>query len=92
MAVRLSKRVLTEREKRDKITTWPEKDPMVQKLIAIALFTLWLVLLAMGKGGFIHLILLGSIGLAFTEIVAEYRSRLRRTRDKDANLYAETGI
>lgn len=36
----------------------------------------WLLLVLLGKGGFIHLILLGSIGVGFVEAISHYRRRL----------------
>ena len=47
------------------------------KMIAGALFIVWLILVAMGKGGYIHLLLLNFFGLALTELAAEYRERMR---------------
>ena len=44
--------------------------------IALLLFVIWLVLLALGKGGFIHLLLLNAIGIEFVDLVAVYRRRL----------------
>ena len=44
--------------------------------IAILIFAIWLVLVAMGKGGFVHLLLLNAIGIEFVDLVGVYRSRL----------------
>lgn len=47
------------------------------KLLAATLFGIWLVLVLIGKGGFVHLLLLNFLGLAATEITAEWRSRVQ---------------
>lgn len=47
------------------------------RLIAGTLLCIWIGLVLLGKGGFVHLLLLGFIGLAATEIAAVYRSRLK---------------
>lgn len=46
------------------------------RLIAVVLFAVWLLLLLLGKGGYIHLLLLGSASLVFTEVVTEFRTRM----------------
>jgi len=37
---------------------------------------LWLLLVLLGKGGFIHLLLLSAIGVAFVDLIGVYRSRI----------------
>ncbi len=47
------------------------------RLIAGVVFGIWFVLVLLGKGGFVHLLLLSFVGLAVTEFTSEYRSRLK---------------
>jgi hypothetical protein len=47
------------------------------RLVSGVLLGTWLVLVLLGKGGFVHLLLLNFLGIAVTEFVAEYRSRLK---------------
>ena len=47
--------------------------------IAAALIAVWLILLLMGKGGFVHLLLLNAAGLLIVDLTARYRSSLRET-------------
>ena len=49
---------------------------MALKLLAGLLPAFWLVLVLLGKGGFVHLLLLGGIGVASAEIVTFFRSRM----------------
>lgn len=49
---------------------------MVLIKIAAVLLALWLVLLLLGKGGFIHLLLLNAFGLAMVDLAALYRGGL----------------
>lgn len=49
---------------------------MLLRIISAILFLSWLVLVIVGKGGFVHLLLLNSIGLAVVEAAAAYRSRM----------------
>jgi hypothetical protein len=49
---------------------------MVPRLISTILFAIWLVLVVLGKAGFVHLLLLGSLGVAAVDAVAVYRSRM----------------
>jgi hypothetical protein len=44
--------------------------------IALLLFAIWLVLVVLGKGGFVHLLLLNAIGIEFVDLVGVYRRRL----------------
>jgi hypothetical protein len=45
-------------------------------LITGILFAVWLALVILGKGGFIHLFLLSAIGVGFVDIVGLYRTRV----------------
>jgi len=47
--------------------------------IAAVLFTVWLILLLLGKGGFVHLLLPSALGLIVADLVALYRSQLTET-------------
>lgn len=49
---------------------------MALKLIAGALLGIWLLLVLMGKGGFVHILLLNGIAVAVVEIVCQYRRRV----------------
>jgi hypothetical protein len=44
--------------------------------IALSLFAIWVVLVLMGKGGFVHLLLLNAIGVQFVDMIGVFRSRL----------------
>lgn len=46
------------------------------KIVAALLFGTWLVLVLLGKGGFVHIILLNSLGVAAIDIVTAYRTRM----------------
>ena len=46
------------------------------RVVAGILFAVWLVLLLMGKGGFIHLLLLNAVGVAFVEFIVVLRTRM----------------
>jgi hypothetical protein len=46
------------------------------KLLAGILLGLWLLLVVMGKGGFVHLLLLNGISVVMIDLVAAYRSRM----------------
>ncbi|MFZ1701523.1 MAG: hypothetical protein WBO10_04290 [Pyrinomonadaceae bacterium] len=50
---------------------------MVLRILSALLFVIWLALVLAGKGGFVHFLLLISIGIAGTEIVALYRPKMR---------------
>ena len=49
---------------------------MKLRIISAALAGIWLVLILLGKGGFIHLFLLSAIGVAFVDAVGVYRARM----------------
>jgi hypothetical protein len=46
------------------------------RLITGILMGLWLLLVLLGKGGFIHLLLLSAVGVAFVDLLGVYRSRI----------------
>jgi hypothetical protein len=46
------------------------------KIIAAVLLGIWLVLVLLGKGGFVHLLLLNGIGVAAVEAMTIYRTRM----------------
>ena len=48
------------------------------KILAGILLGLWLVFVLMGRGGFIHLLLLCGLSVAAIDLVAVYRSRHAR--------------
>lgn len=48
------------------------------RLLAGVLFGIWLVLVLLGKSGFVHLLLLGAIGVAVVEIMTVFRTRMTR--------------
>ncbi|HVF48435.1 MAG TPA: lmo0937 family membrane protein [Pyrinomonadaceae bacterium] len=42
--------------------------------IAAVLFVVWLAGLALGKGGFLHILLLCAVAIAVVQLVARYRA------------------
>jgi hypothetical protein len=52
---------------------------MVQRIAAAILVAIWLLLVLLGKGGFVHLILLTALGIASVNAVATYRARMTVT-------------
>jgi hypothetical protein len=52
---------------------------MVLKLIAAILLITWLVLVLMGRGGFVHILLLNGLGIAAVEVMTIIRSRMTVT-------------
>ena len=48
------------------------------RILSGVLLVIWLVLVFLGKGGFVHLLLLSSIGIATVELVVVYRTRMTR--------------
>jgi hypothetical protein len=46
------------------------------RIIAAILLSLWLVLVLIGKGGYVHILLLNGIGVAMVEMVTVYRTRM----------------
>ena len=51
---------------------------VVMRLIAGVLLGIWLVLVLLGKGGFVHLLLLSGIGVGMVEIMTVYRTHMTR--------------
>lgn len=49
---------------------------MLLRVVAVVLFSIWLILLLLGKGGFIHLLLLNAAGVAFVEFIVVLRTRM----------------
>jgi hypothetical protein len=48
---------------------------MVLRLIAAALIGIWIVLVLIGKSGFVHVLLLTGLGVAFVEGLSVLRAR-----------------
>ncbi len=48
---------------------------------------IWLLLVLLGKGGFVHLILLVALGITLVEILRVYRSHLREKTAKPTDCY-----
>lgn len=46
------------------------------RIITGILLTIWLFLVIIGKGGFVHLLLLNALGVASVEVITMYRSRV----------------
>ena len=49
---------------------------MIPKLVSTILFAIWLVLVVLGKGGFIHLVLLAALFVLLVDRMAAYRARI----------------
>lgn len=47
-------------------------------LLAGILLGIWLLLFALGKGGFVHILLLNAIAVAVIKIVCDYRARVTK--------------
>ncbi|MGI8556639.1 MAG: hypothetical protein ACR2LT_09835 [Pyrinomonadaceae bacterium] len=47
------------------------------RIIAGIMLATWLLLIIIGKGGFVHLLLLSGIGMAVVDAVRNYRSRVK---------------
>ncbi|MFL6209078.1 MAG: lmo0937 family membrane protein [Pyrinomonadaceae bacterium] len=52
-------------------------------VIAIVLLIVWLAGLILGKGGFIHILLLCALSIALVQWIAEHRGRQAAERMKD---------
>ncbi|MGI8468126.1 MAG: hypothetical protein ACR2N3_06715 [Pyrinomonadaceae bacterium] len=50
---------------------------MLLRIVAGILLGIWLLLVLIGKDGFIHLLLLSGIGVAVVELVCIYRRRVK---------------
>ena len=48
------------------------------RILSGVLLVIWIVLVLLGKGGFVHLLLLSAIGIAVVEMMVVYRSRMTR--------------
>jgi len=48
------------------------------RILSGVLLTIWFVLVLLGKGGFVHILLLSAIGIAVVEIMVVYRPRMTR--------------
>ena len=48
------------------------------RILSGVLLVIWLMLVLLGKGGFVHLLLLSSIGLVVVEMMVVYRTRMTR--------------
>ena len=42
---------------------------------------IWLVLVLLGKGGFVHIILINGVTVVFVELIRMYRSSVKATED-----------
>ena len=51
---------------------------MFIKVIAGILLGIWLLLVLLGKGGFVHILLLNGIAFAVIALVIEWRTHLRK--------------
>lgn len=51
---------------------------MFLKIIAGILLGIWLVLVLLGKGGFVHILLLNGIAVAVVAAVCDHRGRVTR--------------
>lgn len=47
------------------------------RIVAVAIFLVWLGLVIAGKGGFVHILLLNAIGFASVIVMTEVRTRMR---------------
>ena len=55
-----------------------ERTRVVLRVLIGVCISIWLVLVLIGKGGFVHLLLLNAVGLAAVELLAVYRPRMTR--------------
>ncbi|HTH51778.1 MAG TPA: hypothetical protein VL501_07590 [Pyrinomonadaceae bacterium] len=49
---------------------------MITRIITAALFLVWLALVVLGKGGFVHLLLLSAVGTGIVDVMSVLRSRM----------------
>ena len=49
---------------------------MILRLIAGVLLVVWLMLVLIGKGGFVHILLLNGIGVAVVDLMTVVRTRM----------------
>lgn len=50
---------------------------MPLKIIAASLLLVWLILVVLGKGGFVHLLLFNALGVGFVELLRMYRTNMK---------------
>lgn len=71
-------------QKRDSVLLWESFcmrvgiNSIVLRSVAGTLLLIWAALFLAGKRGFIHLILLNALGVAFTEFLVTLRTRMKR--------------
>ena len=53
--------------------------------LAVLLLVIWAVLMLLGKGGFIHLLILNAVGLLMVELVTICRTRMTETNPASQN-------
>lgn len=51
-------------------------EKIIFKLIFGVLFAVWLLLVLLGKGGFVHILLLTALGFGMLDVVEMYRRRM----------------
>ena len=51
---------------------------MLLRIIAALLIGIWAVLLLLGKGGFVHILVLNGIGVAAVDVMTVLRTRMMR--------------
>ena len=54
----------------------PDNVFMILRLIAGVLLVVWLMLVLIGKGGFVHILLLNGIGVAVVDLMTVVRTRM----------------
>jgi hypothetical protein len=52
------------------------------KILWIGLLAIWLLLVSIGKGGFIHLLLLNGISIMMIDLVSSFRARIAMANEK----------
>jgi hypothetical protein len=52
------------------------------KILWIGLLGIWLFLVLIGKGGFIHLLLLNGISIMMIDLVSSFRARIEMRNEK----------
>ncbi|HXF42580.1 MAG TPA: hypothetical protein VNK26_02475 [Pyrinomonadaceae bacterium] len=56
---------------------------MVLRSIAIILVLIWLILFLLGKGGFVHVLILTATGIAFVDLLYSIRAREFETNEQN---------
>lgn len=59
---------------------------MTLRIVAAGLFSAWLILVLMGKGGFVHLLILNALGVLSVELMTVIRTRMRIRPDQTNRL------